>query len=394
MKKVIKLFLLIVLFNVMIINVNAKGNPYPKYEQSAFGGQIINCTWYAWQQAKDNTGVELPLWYNVETWYSKAAKAGYSVGKEPRAKSIMVWNYGEGYGGHVAYVTAVNGTAVSYNEGGSPMTESGINSDTMTLDDMSWFLVGFIYLDNVPTKAPVQEQPTPSKPKTETKPKVEVKKSSNNNLSSLKIEGIDFEFNKDTLKYSLEVENNVDKIKVEAKTEDSKANIEGELEKDLVVGQNTITIKVIAEDKSEKAYTLDIKRKDNNANLSSLTISDINFEFNKDKLEYELNVGNETTTINITGTLESETAKTEGFKEYNLNEGDNKIDIVVTAEDNTEKIYKLNIIREAKVKEKKPKYSKKISALISLGIASIVVIVFIIGYMIITKKSQKSTKEY
>lgn len=388
MKKVIKLFLLIVLFNVMIINVNAKGNPYPKYEQSAFGGKIINCTWYAWQQAKDNTGVELPLWYNVETWYSKAAKAGYSVGKEPRAKSIMVWNYGEGYGGHVAYVTAVNGTAVSYNEGGSPMTESGINSDTMTLDDMSWFLVGFIYLDNVPTKAPVQENPaqtTPTKPKTEPKPKEEVKKSSNNNLSSLKIEGIDFEFNKDTLEYNLEVDNNVDKIKVEAQKEDSKASIEGELEKDLVVGQNTITIKVIAEDKSEKAYTLDIKRKDNNANLSSLTISDINFEFDKDKLEYELEVGNETTSVNITGTLESETAKAEGFKDYNLNEGDNKIDLIVTAEDNTEKIYKLNIIREAKEEKK---ISKKNGILISLGIATGVVVIFIVIYELIIKKKK------
>ncbi len=384
MKRVFKVFFVIFLFNIFIINVNAKGNPYPKYEQSAFGGQIINCTWYAWQQAKDNTGVELPLWYNVETWYNKAAKAGYSVGKEPKAKSIMVWNYGEGYGGHVAYVTAVNGTAVSYNEGGSPMTESGINSDTMTLDDMSWFLVGFIYLDNVPTKAPVQT--TPATPKTETKPKKEVKKSSNNNLSSLKIEGIDFEFNKDTLEYNLEVDNNVDKIKIEAKAEDSKATIEGELEKDLAVGQNTITINVIAEDKSKKTYTFDIKRKDNNANLSSLTISDINFEFDKDKLEYELNVRNEITSVNITYTLESKTAKAEGFKEYDLKEGENKIDIVVTAEDNTEKIYQLNIIRERK--EEKHKFSKKTIIFFFLSSATIVIIIFLVIHTIVTKKKK------
>lgn len=239
-------------------NANAASNPYPKYEETIFGGQIINCTWYAWEQAHTKAGVDLPLWTYVETWYSKAEKAGYSVGKEPKPNSIMVWDYGEGFGGHVAYVTSVNGDTVIFNEGGSLMTESGIyEGNSFTMDEMSSFLVGFIYLDNVPQKT---EETT--KQETTTSTVKETVKSSNNYLSDLVISNIDIDFNRETLNYNYNVQFNIQNITIEATTEDKKASITGTGTFSLIDGENNFTITVTAEDKSTREYHIIITREE------------------------------------------------------------------------------------------------------------------------------------
>lgn len=278
MKKILKITLLFVLFSLFSINVYAKSNPYPKEEESLFGGKIINCTWYAWQQAKDRMGVELPFWTYVQTWYSKAQKAGYSVGKEPKPNSIMVWDYGEGFGGHVAYVTAVNGKNVSYTEGGSPMTESGINNDTMSIDDMSSFLVGFIYLDKVPTnnnankdnntnnknnntdKNNINQNNPPKNNNSTDKVTTEKKKSNNNYLSRLKVSAIDFEFNKEILEYNLTIANEVEEVIINSTPEDTSATITGNDTYKLIEGINNYIISVKAEDASIREYKINILR--------------------------------------------------------------------------------------------------------------------------------------
>ncbi len=262
MKKAFKFFCVFVFLIFSPFVVQAKSNPYPKMEESLFGGEIINCTWYAWQQAKERMGVELPLWYYVETWYSKAEKAGYSVGKEPKVDSLMIWDYGEGFGGHVSYVIGVNGDSVTYIEGGSPMTEDGINQDTMTLGMMKEFLVGFIYLDKAPVK---KEETTTAEKETskkeESKPKEEPK-STNNYLSDLKISSGEIEFNKDTLEYSMEVSNEINEITITAVAEDKKATINGNETYNLQDGENKITISVKAENGDIKNYIININRKE------------------------------------------------------------------------------------------------------------------------------------
>lgn len=78
MKKVIKLILLIILFNFVIINANAASNSYLKY-YILNGRKIVDCTWYAWQQTENNIGIEILLCNNIETWYNKVSKAKYCV---------------------------------------------------------------------------------------------------------------------------------------------------------------------------------------------------------------------------------------------------------------------------------------------------------------------------
>ena len=91
-------------------------------------------------------------------------------------------------------------------------------------------------------------------------------KSSNNNLKSINIEKVTLspEFNKDTLEYKGVVSGDIEKIDLQASTEDDKAWIEGLGEKELVEGVNKFELKVHAENDDEKLYIVEITRKEKN----------------------------------------------------------------------------------------------------------------------------------
>ena len=91
-------------------------------------------------------------------------------------------------------------------------------------------------------------------------------KSSNNNLKSINIEKVTLspEFNKDTLEYKGVVSGDIEKIDLQASTEDDKAWIEGLGEKELVEGVNKFELKVHAENDDEKVYIVEITRKEKN----------------------------------------------------------------------------------------------------------------------------------
>ncbi len=218
------------------------------------------------------------------------------------------------------------------------------------------------------------------------------KKSNNANLETLTLTNIDFLFSKEKDKYEIVVENEIDKTTVNAASQHKAAKIEGLGEYNLNIGVNTLNIVVTAEDGTKKTYTIEIKRKDNNAYLKELTIWNVDFVLDKEILEYEVNVPNEVNSIKIEGLAESGLAKIEGLKEYELQEGINTIQIKITAEDDTEKVYTININREAN--QKKSEHTKKenhflIYSLIGGGIIFITVgCVFILRI----RKRNKSKK--
>ena len=86
--------------------------------------------------------------------------------------------------------------------------------------------------------------------------------SSTNNLKSLSIDKIDFEFSKDTLEYNLETSFEVDNISISYELEDNTASVETSKEVELIVGLNKVNIVVTAEDGTKKTYTLNIIRKE------------------------------------------------------------------------------------------------------------------------------------
>ena len=87
---------------------------------------------------------------------------------------------------------------------------------------------------------------------------------SDNNLKNLEIENykISPAFNKDTTEYKLEVDESVEKINVKATKSSEKAEIDGIGEKNLTPGENTIEIRVTAENGNEKKYKIIVTVKD------------------------------------------------------------------------------------------------------------------------------------
>ena len=86
--------------------------------------------------------------------------------------------------------------------------------------------------------------------------------------------------------------------------------------------------------------------------LSSLVVegSNLNPEFNKETLEYTVELESGTSLINIKATAQDNKALITGTGTKQVSEGANNFEIVVTAENGSKRIYKINAI----VKEKDP----------------------------------------
>ena len=91
----------------------------------------------------------------------------------------------------------------------------------------------------------------------------------------------------------------------------------------------------------------------NNANLISLVldVEGLSPEFNKDVIEYYLVVGLETEEIKVDAIAEDAKATVAISGNKNLEEGENKLQIVVKAEDGTTKVYTIMVIRSNEAEE-------------------------------------------
>ena len=177
-----------------------------------------------------------------------------------------------------------------------------------------------------------------------------------NTLSSLGIENykISPDFNKNTVNYTLTVKKDVTSVKINATLDSDKSSFNkgyGPRTVNLNYGVNTILIKVTSESKSTKTYTIKITREDDRSSnnyLKSLNVSSGDFEFNKKTQNYSFTVQNEVTSIKVFAVAEDEKSKVSGAQTYNLKEGLNKINIVVTAENKQTRTYTLQVTRIVK----------------------------------------------
>jgi len=105
-------------------------------------------------------------------------------------------------------------------------------------------------------------------------------------------------------------------------------------EMDISAGSKTI--KIITQEELEASYS-----KDNN--LKSLEVSgyELNETFNKDILNYSVNVPEGTTSINVSAISSDSKASVSGDGEIEVSEGINNLSIVVRAENGSEKTYNL-----------------------------------------------------
>lgn len=184
------------------------------------------------------------------------------------------------------------------------------------------------------------------------KVKVIPPKSSNTNLSSIKINGVELSnFDPNKTSYTLK-STEASSIKVTASASDSKATIVGTGTKSLSYGVNTINIVVTAENGNKKTYTLKITRNDNRSSENSLldlSINPGNIEFDSNKTDYTIVVDNNVTQMEVVAKAKDSKAKVTGTGLIDLTDDINEINIVVTAENGSRKTYTIKVIKNNEI---------------------------------------------
>ncbi|WP_169447644.1 cadherin-like beta sandwich domain-containing protein, partial [Paenibacillus daejeonensis] len=196
--------------------------------------------------------------------------------------------------------------------------------------------------------------------------------SSNANLSDLTLSAgsLDPAFASGTEAYTASVANSVNEIEVTPTTAvgTSTVAVNGATVTSgsasdpiaLIVGANTITVEVTAQDNSTKTYTIEVTRAaSSNANLSGLTLSagSLDPAFASGTEDYTASVANSVNNIEVTPTTAVGTSTvtvnggtvTSGSASdpIALNVGVNTITVEVTAQDNSTKTYTVEVTRAA-----------------------------------------------
>ena len=121
----------------------------------------------------------------------------------------------------------------------------------------------------------------------------------NNNLKSLSVKGYKLspEFNADTLEYSVDVPNTVNKVTIEGEKASSYASITGTGEFEVSEGANTFSVIVTSETGNAKEYKINVNVKDENP--INLNISNSDYTIVKNVKKIEAPSTYEVTTIKI-----------------------------------------------------------------------------------------------
>ena len=176
----------------------------------------------------------------------------------------------------------------------------------------------------------------------------------------LNVEGIVPDFETDIYDYSLTLPEQLKEIKdIEVQTiaENENAKIEVSGNKNLKDGLNIINVVVTNQEKRQE-YKIKVTKTQNlemaNTNLENLAIeyAILSPEFNEQITRYNTQVANEINQLNILAIPENEQGKVEILGNNNLNEGNNKIEIKVTAPNGfTQRIYEINVYKRNKQEE-------------------------------------------
>ena len=169
---------------------------------------------------------------------------------------------------------------------------------------------------------------------------------SNNYLSNLSVDKGTLTFDKNITSYNVNVENDVDKITINATTDSDKAKVTGTGEKTLKVGKNKFEIKVTAENETVKTYTITVTRADkeevNKEKLiKSLTIDNVELNFDPNVYNYSISVGNQEN-LNFNYELESGVTATIVGNEFLKN---NSIVILKLTKENITQEYVFNVYK-------------------------------------------------
>ena len=145
----------------------------------------------------------------------------------------------------------------------------------------------------------------------------------------------------------------------------------------------------------------------NNSYLKSITLDNGTISFSKENSSYDIFVSEDTTSITVEAQAEHEKATIKGDGSYTLKNETTVINLVVTAEDSSERIYTLNVTKRKNgttnpdneqnkeeetppVNQEQGKEEKKNSHMITYTIIGTVLVASIIGIMVIIIKQKKN----
>lgn len=233
--------------------------------------------------------------------------------------------------------------------------------------------------------------------------------SNNKNLKSLTISG-DYEltpaFNKDVTEYSLNVASDIDSIDIKAVAEDDNAKVTIKGNDKLLMGENTVEVKVTAEDGTTRTYKINVTKgevesKALELGLSELTIDGYTLtpEFSPEVYEYKLDISDPSiTSININAKSDKENAVIEITGNDELKLGENIVTILVKSEDGKD-VVTYQIVVNISEQEEKEEQNQIIAGIdnndlykyIGIALGTIVIIVIVI---ILIKRRNKDADDF
>ena len=345
-KVILNIFFIGVLFNIKEI----KANPY--VSEGPYG---TNCTWYAWKMANEKGGISLPSWGNAKDWYNDAKNSGYSVGTTPQANSIVVWGNWTPYGVQFPQTPQANSIVVWGH----------------------WTPYGHVgYVESIGENI------------------INVWDSSEICIDEEDEDFINCEANSVDESGDRYCREHAKRIACKYTLSPDAYGITGYIYLDYAPTVVIPSNNEFQQTQEEPTATI----KSTNNNLSNIEISDATIEFNKDVLQYSIDVKYEIEKMTINAVAEDDKSIITGTGNYDLKVGENEIKLVVTAEDETTKEYIIKITRkekntinvQTKDKTKTNKIVKKSSnwmIVVSIGIFLIIVSIIIIVF-----KKKKKTK--
>ena len=225
-------------------------------------------------------------------------------------------------------------------------------------------------------------------------------KSNAKELSSLTVDQYKLEpdFNPDITEYSLTVGRDVENLVIEAVASDEKATVEITGNNGLLLGENTVNIKVTAEDGTVRTYKINVtKVEEIGLKLSELTVENyaLSPEFSSDVYEYTLNIGDiSVTSLNIIAKSNNENVNVEIAGNNNLKPGENIITILVSSDEgDTTTVYQI-IVNIDEAFKNQVATTDNSNMYMYIGVGAAVVILLIIIIVVVRKRRKAAEEEF
>ena len=225
-------------------------------------------------------------------------------------------------------------------------------------------------------------------------------KSNVKNLKSLTVEQYKLEpdFSPDITEYSLTIGRDVENLVIEAEAEDENATVEITGNNGLLLGTNTVNVKVTAEDGTVRTYKINVtKVEEVGLKLSELTVGGfvLSPEFSSDVYEYTLNIGDTSiTSLDIVANAEDENVNVEIVGNNNLKPGENIITILVSSDDeDITTVYQIVVNIDEAFKAVTAENSDN-DMYMYIGIGAAILILLIIIIVVVRKRRKAAEEEF